>query len=378
MVSFVDSLPKELMSDQKVTFQKVKDMEENPTLQRKSSFTSSPANLRNRFKKCVEITQKLPSDGPVKLDPETKLKFYALKQQATEGPCRVPSPSLMNPVELSRWQAWKSLKEMSKSEAMNLYTKQLINLLSRFSDDPKIQAVLADVTQIDGFEVPSIPMRRQSLKQLDAEGDEEPMTENPLFSSRYLTAINKPTNSNNNNANNENEELSKSRSKVLDDSGKSSDSLNLGRANRASGDLGSTSSLSNSAATGRSSISGNGSTNQSLPFAFGTSSSASLPFPQVPSASNSSTNLASSSLMNLPSGSKIGLNEPVEKEKQEQKVVQASQNGTNDKDDEEEGTSLASITRGVEELENSLQLASERIKKIDTQLTKSNGGYRRF
>lgn len=44
-----------------------------------------------------------------KLSNETKLSFYGLYKQITDGPCNTPAPSRFKMIERAKWQAWSSL-----------------------------------------------------------------------------------------------------------------------------------------------------------------------------------------------------------------------------------------------------------------------------
>lgn len=64
-----------------------------------------------------------------KLESSILLRFYCLYKQASIGPCNIERPSWFNMEAKSKYNAWKSLGEMSKLEAMNKY----IELLSEIS-----------------------------------------------------------------------------------------------------------------------------------------------------------------------------------------------------------------------------------------------------
>ena len=52
-------------------------------------------------------------------------RFYGLYKQATEGPCNVKKPSFWQVIPLAKYEAWKSLGNMDKEEAMRLYVEEL-------------------------------------------------------------------------------------------------------------------------------------------------------------------------------------------------------------------------------------------------------------
>lgn len=59
----------------------------------------------------------------LKKDPgnEAKLKIYALFKQSTQGPCNTPKPGMLDFVNKAKWDAWKSLKNISQEDARQQY-----------------------------------------------------------------------------------------------------------------------------------------------------------------------------------------------------------------------------------------------------------------
>uniref|UniRef100_A0A3Q4GDM2 ACB domain-containing protein n=1 Tax=Neolamprologus brichardi TaxID=32507 RepID=A0A3Q4GDM2_NEOBR len=53
------------------------------------------------------------------------LKFYSYYKQATVGPCSIPRPGFWDVVGKAKWDAWNSLGEMSKEEAMSSYVDEM-------------------------------------------------------------------------------------------------------------------------------------------------------------------------------------------------------------------------------------------------------------
>ncbi|MFH4982970.1 hypothetical protein AB6A40_009679 [Gnathostoma spinigerum] len=81
--------------------------------------------LAAKFQASVEIVQLLPRDGPLQISTSDKLAFYSLFKQASIGICNVPRPSFWNVVEIHKWNAWKSLGDMSSVNAQELYVNKL-------------------------------------------------------------------------------------------------------------------------------------------------------------------------------------------------------------------------------------------------------------
>jgi len=63
--------------------------------------------------------------GPYQPSNDTKLKFYGLYKQATDGPCNVPKPAFYDVIGKYKWNAWKQNGSMSKEAAMAKYVDGL-------------------------------------------------------------------------------------------------------------------------------------------------------------------------------------------------------------------------------------------------------------
>lgn len=50
-----------------------------------------------------------------------KLEFYKYYKQSTIGDCNIPRPTFLYFKDCAKWDAWNSIKNMSKSDAMNNY-----------------------------------------------------------------------------------------------------------------------------------------------------------------------------------------------------------------------------------------------------------------
>nr|XP_020772588.1 enoyl-CoA delta isomerase 2, mitochondrial isoform X3 [Odocoileus virginianus texanus] len=81
----------------------------------------------------------------LKEDPgnEVKLKLYALYKQATEGPCNVPKPGMLDFINKTKWDAWNALGSLSKEAARQKYV-DLVSSLSASSESPSPETPAAD------------------------------------------------------------------------------------------------------------------------------------------------------------------------------------------------------------------------------------------
>ncbi|KAM4705449.1 enoyl-CoA delta isomerase 2-like [Rhinophrynus dorsalis] len=68
----------------------------------------------------------------LKKDPgnEVKLKLYALFKQATQGPCNVPKPGMLDFVNKAKWDAWNSLGSLPKDKARQTYVELVSTMMS--------------------------------------------------------------------------------------------------------------------------------------------------------------------------------------------------------------------------------------------------------
>uniref|UniRef100_A0A5B6Z6Q2 Putative acyl-CoA-binding domain-containing protein 4-like isoform X1 n=1 Tax=Davidia involucrata TaxID=16924 RepID=A0A5B6Z6Q2_DAVIN len=85
------------------------------------------------------VSSKFPND--------VALLLYALYQQATVGPCKIPKPRGWSPVEQSKWTSWHGLGNMASTEAMRLFVKILeeedpgwYSRVSNFVAEPVVDA----------------------------------------------------------------------------------------------------------------------------------------------------------------------------------------------------------------------------------------------
>uniref|UniRef100_A0A8C6GAB6 Enoyl-CoA delta isomerase 2 n=1 Tax=Mus spicilegus TaxID=10103 RepID=A0A8C6GAB6_MUSSI len=73
----------------------------------------------------------------LKKDPgnEVKLRLYALYKQATDGPCNMPKPGMLDFVNKAKWDAWNALGSLPKETARQNYV-DLVSSLSSSSEAP--------------------------------------------------------------------------------------------------------------------------------------------------------------------------------------------------------------------------------------------------
>ncbi|XP_056155394.1 acyl-CoA-binding domain-containing protein 5A [Lampris incognitus] len=78
-----------------------------------------------KFEAAVKVIKSLPPDGSFQPSNDMMLKFYSYYKQATLGPCNIPRPGFWDAVGKAKWDAWNSLGDMSKEEAMAAYVEEM-------------------------------------------------------------------------------------------------------------------------------------------------------------------------------------------------------------------------------------------------------------
>ncbi|OCH93033.1 acyl-CoA-binding protein [Obba rivulosa] len=88
-----------------------------------------------KFDKAVQIVKSLPKDGPIKPTQDEQLFFYKYYKQGTEGDVNTARPGMLDFVGKAKWDAWDSVKGVSKEEAWTKYVEKLLEILNRVGDE---------------------------------------------------------------------------------------------------------------------------------------------------------------------------------------------------------------------------------------------------
>ncbi|XP_056375340.1 acyl-CoA-binding domain-containing protein 5 isoform X2 [Hyla sarda] len=97
---------------------------------------------QTRFEAAVSVIQSLPKNGSFQPSNEMMLKFYSFYKQATQGPCNVQRPGFWDPVGRYKWDAWNSLGDMSKEDAMIAYVDEMKKILETMPVTEKVEELL--------------------------------------------------------------------------------------------------------------------------------------------------------------------------------------------------------------------------------------------
>ncbi|KAK4205611.1 putative fatty acid binding protein [Triangularia verruculosa] len=109
------------------------------------------------FVHALNTVKKIPKTGASRPPPTDRMRLYGLYKQAMEGdvdgvmerPTMSTSPPGTSPDELSReqdkWDAWKSQKGLSKTEAKRRYVEALIETMHRYANTPNALELVAEL-----------------------------------------------------------------------------------------------------------------------------------------------------------------------------------------------------------------------------------------
>lgn len=80
------------------------------------------------FDKAAEYIANLPPKGDFVPSTEMRLEFYKYYKQAKEGDNSKEQPGMIQVEARKKWDAWNSIKGMSKDEAEKKYIEALVKL----------------------------------------------------------------------------------------------------------------------------------------------------------------------------------------------------------------------------------------------------------
>ncbi|XP_042354325.1 acyl-CoA-binding domain-containing protein 5A-like [Plectropomus leopardus] len=106
-------------------------------------------SLEAKFVAAVKVIRSLPEEGPFQPSDDMMLMFYSYFKQATLGPCNIPRPSgFWDTRGKAKWDAWSSLGNMTKEEAMKNYIENIQLILETIPISDEVSDL---IQKLDNF-----------------------------------------------------------------------------------------------------------------------------------------------------------------------------------------------------------------------------------
>ncbi|XP_044747466.1 acyl-CoA-binding domain-containing protein 5 [Coccinella septempunctata] len=131
-----------------------------------------------KFEAAVNVIRSLPKNGSYQPSNDLLLRFYAFYKQATEGPCLGARPAFWDIVNRAKYDAWKRLGNMSRTEAMVKYIDELHSIVETLSYSDKV----ANFLEASSNELESISMSDLELIAGDVLQRVRSQTNSPISS----------------------------------------------------------------------------------------------------------------------------------------------------------------------------------------------------
>lgn len=102
-------------------------------------YTKMNESLESETKTLFNKASAYVASGSFDVSVSDRLYFYSRYKQATEGPCSAPKPSVFDLQGRKKWEAWNSIKGLSKDEAERQYIAKLNELDPTWEDSAPIK-----------------------------------------------------------------------------------------------------------------------------------------------------------------------------------------------------------------------------------------------
>ncbi|KAJ6636233.1 Acyl-CoA-binding domain-containing protein 5 [Pseudolycoriella hygida] len=113
--------------------------------------TTTMEKTEERFKAAVNVIRGLPKSGSYQPSNDMMLRFYSYFKQATLGPCTQKKPAFWDIVGRAKYEAYKSLGNMSKERAMDLYVDELKKIIETMTYNG--DALMGNASELNGIDI---------------------------------------------------------------------------------------------------------------------------------------------------------------------------------------------------------------------------------
>lgn len=111
------------------------------------------ATTEERFNAAVNVIRNLPKNGSYQPSNDMMLRFYSYFKQATLGPCTQKKPAFWDVVNKAKWDAWKSLGQLPREEAMKRYVEELRKIIETMSYTDNVAQFMGSINELDNIDV---------------------------------------------------------------------------------------------------------------------------------------------------------------------------------------------------------------------------------
>jgi len=109
--------------------------------------------MEQRFLSAVNVIRGLPKNGSYQPSNDMMLRFYSYFKQATLGPCTQRKPPFWDVVGRAKYDSYKSLGNMPKERAMELYVDELKKIIETMSYTDNVADFMGSISELNGIDV---------------------------------------------------------------------------------------------------------------------------------------------------------------------------------------------------------------------------------
>lgn len=109
------------------------------------------SEMEQRFNAAVNVIRGLPKSGSYQPSNDMMLRFYSYFKQATLGPCTQKKPPFWDIVGKAKYDSYKSLGNMPKERAMELYVDELKKIIETMSHNEGTE--MGSASELNGIDL---------------------------------------------------------------------------------------------------------------------------------------------------------------------------------------------------------------------------------
>jgi len=151
------------------------------------------STIEDRFNAAVNVIRGLPKNGSYQPSNDMMLRFYSYFKQATLGPCTQKKPPFWDVVGRAKYDSYKSLGNIPKERAMELYVEELKKIIETMSYTDNVSDFMGSVSELNGIDVGDLQaVAPEAMKKVISHPNSPFMTEvlnvrqcSLIFLSRY-------------------------------------------------------------------------------------------------------------------------------------------------------------------------------------------------